>query len=972
MMKITVGRRVLGGVLTAVSIAGGLALGVLPEAQAETQPSEIEVGPSWTDVDGNLVAAHGGAANAYRENVIGIDVTGDGDKDDLVYLLYGENKANATRPVDGVNGYWSTDLENWYSMGTVLPTHNVLPHKVVTIGQGGAAGSYTDFDSITYESDRMISQTGTVTTYGSTGHPSTTQKYTVVSDENLAELKRLGNMTAAEAQAQGVTEEAASAAAFVEAYVTVRDGAGRATAYDEESLKLAFENLYGMYNIAERPKMIYNAANKQFVIIYHSDGAVNANADRITWVEGLTNSSYGVTGGRDYFESGATNTGSRYSRAQVGYAVSDSPFGPFKLVNSTRMNFDKSLHGTRFGEARDMTVFVDNGKDSNNDGVDDAYVAYSSEINKWMYMSLLNADYTAPIAAGDSQPESSSTWRSRVLPDTDREASSIFYWDGWYYMLTSGTDGWNSTPVVYYRAKSMLQDEPWERIGNPFVGTNATRGYDSQPTYVLVKDQAKGEFIYMGDRWAVEPRTGSAGPNSKLIWLPIKRTGNPQAPLQIEGRASWDPHDPTLYSAITPVHPLSFSATEGDDAGLIAQLPSTVDIIGGGVAEPASASVSWETDPAALHNVLLFPGSTTLQGTLTLTGEYAKYSGAKVTASLTVTPAANRVAVELGGWVTSTPAPSSVTIDGAQVAVKWEASSIELAQKATAFSSVRLAGVAVIEGVSTRVVASATAVPWKPAYVIDSGREGLDSGVVGAASAAGAPLLNAGVADQRWDGVAAGKTWGYSTASTVGVTAGNAANWGSSYIGANYNQPVVYHLALPAGTYQVGAVQAPRGTTSTNVYAKVSAGGTELSRQTATSGGEATPVVQTVTVPQEGVVDVEFGTNGTSGFNARLALIWVAKAAPAVEFDAAAASKCVAGRAFVEASAKNTSTVPMDFAVKSSIGERLFTAIDPGKTKSVTLPTRETTTAAGAVSTTATVDGYSVTRNVWYSSISCK
>ncbi|KAA8816899.1 leucine-rich repeat domain-containing protein, partial [Bifidobacterium vespertilionis] len=556
------------GLVSGTAIAAGSADAVATQA---VQSSQIEVGPSWKDTDGNLLEAHGGAANKVNEAEFGIDVTGDGDTDDDVYLLYGEKKTNATRPVDGINGYWSTDLENWHYMGNVLRTHNVLPNKVISIS---GDESYTDYDSQQYFADHKVSQDGKTTNYAAGS-----QKYTVLDEANLQTLKDLAN-------SGEDTEDAKSAKAFIEPYVTERDSNGKAIAYDEASLKIGFEYLYGMYNIVERPKVVYNKATKQFVAIFHSDGAVNANADRIKWIEGLTKSGLGVTGGKTYFEQGianndatAKNTGSRYSRAQIGFAVSDSPFGPFKMVNSTRMNFDKSLHATRFGESRDMTVFVDYGHDVNNDGADDAYAVYSSEMNAKMYISLLNKEYTAPIAAGDSEPEGDHTWRSRVLPDNSREASALFYHDGWYYMITSGTDGWNSTPVIYYRAKSVLQDAVWEKLGNPFTGDNPSKGYDSQPTYVLVEDQDKGQFIYMGDRWVVDGRTGSAGQNSKLIWLPIEITGNADKPINISGRASWNPFDESLYSA-----PKDYGSIVLEQGSL---LPETLKIDGRDVA------VSW-------------------------------------------------------------------------------------------------------------------------------------------------------------------------------------------------------------------------------------------------------------------------------------------------------------------------------------------------------------------------------------------
>ncbi len=971
--KIRPARRVLALAVTAIVITAGLGLAGPASTVAAAPPAEtstIPVGPTWVDTEGNPVAAHGGAANAYHEQDINVDVTGDGDLDDEVYLLYGENKSNATRPVDGVNAYWSTDLENWHNMGTVLPTHNVLPHKVVTIGQGDAESSYTDIDGITYEADRMITQTGAIVEYGSAQHPATTQKYTAVDPDALDELKRLANLSPEQAEAEGVSEDAASSKAFIAAYVTERDASGAATAYDEENLLVAFEYLYGMYNIVERPKLIYNQNTKKFVVIFHADSTSNTNSDRIAWIEGVLQSAEGRTGGRDYYFAGNTNTGSRYARAQAGFAVSDSPFGPFTLENSTRMNFDKAIHSTRFGEARDMTVFVDNGNDSNNDGVDDAYVVYSSEMNQWMYISLLNADYTAPIVEGDSEGESSTTWRSRVLPNTGREASAVFFWDGWYYMLTSGTDGWNSTPVVYYRAKSMLQDEPWERLGNPFTGSNPSRGYDSQPTYVLVKDQEAGQFIYMGDRWVTEASTGhSAGGRSKLIWLPITLTSNPAAPISVSGRESWDPFDATLYRSIALVDPLSVTTAEGDSATLSAQLPSNAEIAVGGADEPVQAAVTW--DETSIDRAALFAGTATVEGAVTFEGDLAVYSGATVSATVTVEPAAARAGVELGGWITDTAPDETVTIEGTEVPVAWDPVSIALAAEASALTSTRLAGVATVDGVTTRVVGNVTAVPPGSTYVIDTGREGQSAAVLSTATEAGATLRNAGVADQKWDGIAADRSWGYSTSATAAPVAGTAADWGSSYVAANYNQPVTYRVTLPAGTYRIGTVQAPRSGISTKIYAKVSAGGEELARQSATSNGEGTQVVQTVEVEADGVVEIEYGTDGTSGYNARLALVWVAEVLPPLTVDAAVTPRCVAGKVQLAVTAKNTNDVPVAVDIATAHGSKSTAALQSGSSTSAAFATRSSAVPVGTATVTVDAEGRTATTEAPYSATTC-
>lgn len=76
-----------------------------------------------------------------------------------------------------------------------------------------------------------------------------------------------------------------------------------------------------------------------------------------------------------------------YGAAKLGVAVSDTPAGPFKYLRSLRPNNNQ--------ESRDMTIFVDEvGRPSKKDpkrteGKGNAYVAYSSEMNKVLHISRL-------------------------------------------------------------------------------------------------------------------------------------------------------------------------------------------------------------------------------------------------------------------------------------------------------------------------------------------------------------------------------------------------------------------------------------------------------------------------------------------------------------------------------------------------------------------------------------------------------
>ncbi|UFU02900.1 discoidin domain-containing protein [Ruania suaedae] len=509
-------------------------------AQAQGAP-EIAAEPAipapdgsvWTDVDGNPIKAHGGSVVEVDEEVVGLDITGDGTLDQQVYLWYGEDKTNATRPVDGVRGYWSTDLVSWHDMGLVLPSHQ---HFTLQVNDEGTAVE--------------------------------------VDPERVEEIKATANLTAPTPEIS--QEDIDDARAFIEPYVTAwaDEDAGIAAEYDEENLANASYRLNGNINIMERPKMLYNELTGKFVIIYHADGPLASSPDLIDWVR---------DGGRRENQ----DIGSRYSRAEVGFATSDTPWGPFTLVNTTKMNWAEDVpNAGREGDSRDMTVFQDAGERTVDPAADDAYVVYSSEMNKWMYVSRLNAEYTGPLAEG-SDAELGEDFSNRVLPDFSREASSVLKYDGYYYMITSGTDGWASTPVVAYRSPSMITDTEavvgnnnghptsgqWERIeiANPCVGlasrddvgtASPARCFDSQPTFAIAVDQEAGQFIYMGDRWITESN-GSAGERSRYVWAPIQVDTEARS-VTVENVGSFDPRNESLYYPLEPAEPLVFRVEPGD------------------------------------------------------------------------------------------------------------------------------------------------------------------------------------------------------------------------------------------------------------------------------------------------------------------------------------------------------------------------------------------------------------------------
>lgn len=220
--------------------------------------------------------------------------------------------------------------------------------------------------------------------------------------------------------------------------------------------------------------------------------------------------------------------------------------------------------------------------------------------------------------------------------------------------------------------------------------------------------------------------------------------------------------------------------------------------------------------------------------------------------------------------------PATLDLAGADAEVTWSLASTAAAGTTAELGTFAAAGRStekLSSGFYQRFSATVLVVPPDLEYFVDSGSGGAGEGSAYSGVVAAFPELRNDAADQKWDGTSAGPTWGYSTTATT-LQAGNPRDWGSSFVGADYNKPVTYHLTLPSGSYNIVAVQAPRAGLTTNVYSKVRAAGAEATK-TAVSTGAATPVAQTLTLETDAVVDVEFGTNGTSGYNARLALVYV-------------------------------------------------------------------------------------------------
>ena len=252
--------------------------------------------------------------------------------------------------------------------------------------------------------------------------------------------------------------------------------------------------------ILERPKVLHNAAKGTWVMWVHADGPSETST-------------------------------AQYAKARAGVAVSDSPTGPFRWIDSYRLHHapegEPDWQPDNPGMARDMTLFLDD------DGT--AYIIYSSEENYSLFISRLDEDFTQLATPAEDAVKGVDFIRPYI--GAHREAPALFKRAGTYYLITSGATGWDPNPAQYATATEILGE--WTDHGNPVTGEGGGGGagdtFRSQSTNVVPVDPERGTYIYMGDRW-----TPSDLRNAPYIWLPLRFGEGTQTSLVWEDSWRWE------------------------------------------------------------------------------------------------------------------------------------------------------------------------------------------------------------------------------------------------------------------------------------------------------------------------------------------------------------------------------------------------------------------------------------------------
>ncbi len=317
----------------------------------------------------------------------------------------------------------------------------------------------------------------------------------------------------------------------------------------ESEQREVYVDLWAEGCVMERPKMLYNEKTKKYVLWFHADGTSPF----------------------------AQDNGSNYAKAKAGIAVADNPAGPYKLVGSYLLaTKDGQNHGfdSEGGHVRDMNLFKDD------DG--QAYVMYSSEGNAVMYIAKLNEDYTNIAKPADEMVYG----EDFAISSTDsREAPAMFKYEDKYYLITSGCTGWAANQARYAVADSPLG--PWTNMGDPCIGDKSHTTFDTQSTCVIPVDEAKGAFIYMGDRW-YNPDNGKDLSDSRYVWLPIEfGTDNTIAIREAKDWTLADLENKGSLDIKTKLPEKVYSA-----ATVLSQMPTTLDLTIGGKSYKAQ-KVTW-------------------------------------------------------------------------------------------------------------------------------------------------------------------------------------------------------------------------------------------------------------------------------------------------------------------------------------------------------------------------------------------
>ena len=218
--------------------------------------------------------------------------------------------------------------------------------------------------------------------------------------------------------------------------------------------------------IIERPKVIYNASTKLYVMWAHWD----------------MESCSGASGG--------------YCDSEAVVFTSPTVDGNYTYVNHFQPGSNGSRDCALWQEPDGSAYFISTGGPGGNAAGD----FRDTEVYQ------LSADYLKVQNT------------TKIWPSDTREAYAFWKVDGKYYGVSSGQTGWAPNEAAYLTSTGSI-DGPWNNTFSPLGSNNST--WSSQPTYVIpIVGSQTTTYIYAADIWNSNNLSLST-----YLWLPFTFDG---------------------------------------------------------------------------------------------------------------------------------------------------------------------------------------------------------------------------------------------------------------------------------------------------------------------------------------------------------------------------------------------------------------------------------------------------------------
>ncbi len=215
------------------------------------------------------------------------------------------------------------------------------------------------------------------------------------------------------------------------------------------------------YCWVERPKVMYNASTRQYVMWMH-------------W-----------------------ENGDHYGEARAAVAYCNSVDGNYTYQGSFRPLAGQGIidHGIDGYMSRDCSVFVDT------DGT--GYFISAANENADLMLYKLTSDYRRIDSLA-----------AKLFAGSKREAPCLFKRGNYYFLLTSGCTGWTPNQAMYSVSTSLTSG--WSGLRN--IGDSNT--FYSQPAHVIpIQGTSATTYLYTGDRWG--GAWGGRVNESMYVWAPL-------------------------------------------------------------------------------------------------------------------------------------------------------------------------------------------------------------------------------------------------------------------------------------------------------------------------------------------------------------------------------------------------------------------------------------------------------------------